>query len=203
MFPARIPTRENFRCAGFLISQSNYPYEKDPQYFDIYSSYPCHLCTNRSGCIPLFSIQPQWNRKVQQYGRVFRPFGADFFEHSRESAGIGLYRKSEVTFTPSVFIGSTESNFLGKVNSERKFNFNFGNAGIVFTNKLTNNDEGPGWKSWSFGFGYNRINNFHNRSFMRTKILRIHSRIISLKMRRARAMRIWIHSMNISPTILT
>ncbi|HNP98702.1 MAG TPA: hypothetical protein PKK99_06585, partial [Bacteroidia bacterium] len=107
--------------------------------------------------------------RFSSMGGAFGALGADFSSIAVNPAGIGLYRKSEVTFTPSVFIGSTESNFLGKVNSERKFNFNFGNAGIVFTNKLTNNDEGPGWKSWSFGFGYNRINNFHNRSFYENK----------------------------------
>lgn len=98
-------------------------------------------------------------------GGAFGALGGDFSSLAVNPAGIAIYRKSEITFTPSVFIGATESNFLGKTNTEKRFNFNFGNAGMVFTHKLTENDEGPGWKSWNFGFGYNRMNNFHNRSF--------------------------------------
>ena len=98
-------------------------------------------------------------------GGAFGALGGDFSSLAVNPAGIAIYRKSEITFTPSIFVGSTESTFLGKTNSERKFNFNFGNAGMVFTHKFSENDETPGWKSWNFGFGYNRINNFHNRSF--------------------------------------
>lgn len=96
---------------------------------------------------------------------AFGALGGDFSCLANNPAGIGIYRKSEISFTPSIYVGSTDANFLGKSNLEKKFNFNFGNAGMVYTAKLTNNEESPGWKSINFGFGYNRISNFHNRSF--------------------------------------
>jgi len=98
-------------------------------------------------------------------GGAFGALGGDFSSLAGNPAGIAIYRKSEFVFSPSIFVGGTESNFLGNTDQENKFNFNFGNIGIVLTNKLTNNEDGPGWKSWNFGFGYNRVNNFNNRSY--------------------------------------
>ncbi len=96
---------------------------------------------------------------------AFGALGGDFTTLSYNPAGIAIYRSSEFTFTPSVFVGTTKSNFQGNVFDEGKSNFNFGNAGMVFTSRVSGNDNSPGWKSWNFGFGYNRLNNFHNRSF--------------------------------------
>lgn len=95
---------------------------------------------------------------------AFGALGAEFSGLSVNPAGIGLYRRSELTFTPSVYAGATSSTFQGNKSDESKFNFNFGNAGLVFTNIISKDDSQNGWKSWSFGFGYNRLDNYHNRS---------------------------------------
>ncbi len=95
---------------------------------------------------------------------AFGALGGDFATLASNPAGIGIYRTSEISATPSIFVGQTGSNFLGNTQDESRVNFNFGNMGMVYTNKLNNNESSPGWKSWNFGFGYNRINNFHNRS---------------------------------------
>jgi len=99
-------------------------------------------------------------------GGAFGALGGDFSSLAGNPAGIGIYRKSEFSFTPSIFVGGTKSTFFGNTDQENKFNFNLGNIGLVFTQKLTNNEDGPGWKSWNFGFGYNRIANFNNRFFI-------------------------------------
>jgi hypothetical protein len=96
---------------------------------------------------------------------AFSALGGDFTTLSFNPAGIGIYRTSEFTFTPSVFVGSTSAKFLGKTFDENRYNFNIGNAGLIFNKQLSKNQESAGWKSWSFGLGYNRLNNFHNRSF--------------------------------------
>lgn len=93
---------------------------------------------------------------------AFGALGGDFSALSTNPATIGIYRSSEVTFTPSIYTANTKSAFQGNLSSENKTNFNFGNAGLVLTNKLRNdNSGGQGWKSWSFGFGYNRQDNYH------------------------------------------
>src|SRR5258705_2973718 len=98
-------------------------------------------------------------------GGAFGALGGDFTSLTWNPAGIGLYRKSEFTFSPSFVKEKTTSDYLGSSRSDSKYNFNFGNIGYVFTYPLTRNDSSPGWKSWSFGIGYNRINNFHTQVF--------------------------------------
>ncbi len=95
---------------------------------------------------------------------AFGAVGGDFTTLSHNPAGIGIYRSSEFTFTPSVYINSTTSNFVGNSLKSDKSNFNFGNIGLVYTNLLSKNPTSVGWKSWNFGIGYNRIENFHSRT---------------------------------------
>ena len=95
-------------------------------------------------------------------GGAFGALGGDFSTLSWNPAGIAIYRKSEFTFTPSLYIEKTKSNFQGSASTASKYNFNFGNLGLVYTQKLSNNDTSYGWKNWNFGIGYNRINNFHS-----------------------------------------
>jgi hypothetical protein len=96
---------------------------------------------------------------------AFNALGGDFSSISVNPAGLGIYRTNEFTLSPSIYSGSTQSTFLNNTSDDNKMNFNFGNVGLVFTNPLSKDASSPGWKSWSFGLGYNRIHNFHNRSF--------------------------------------
>jgi hypothetical protein len=92
---------------------------------------------------------------------AFSALGGDFSTLSTNPAGIALYRKSEFSFSPSFHKEKSLSSYLGKSTSDNKYNFNFGNAGLVFTYRLSRNDTSRGWKNWNFGLGYNRLNNFH------------------------------------------
>ncbi len=96
---------------------------------------------------------------------AFGALGGDITGLSYNPAGIGIFRSSEFTFTPSIYSSTTTSNFLGGEFEERKYNFNIGNIGLIYTNTISKNVDKPGWKSWNFGIGYNRLDNFHNRSF--------------------------------------
>ncbi len=100
---------------------------------------------------------------------AFGALGGDFSTLGTNPGGIGVYRSSEFTFSPSVYVGSTTSKYLGNTTDDNKYNFNFGNIGLLFTNTLSTDDSKEGWKNWNFGFGYNRIANFHNRSYYEAK----------------------------------
>ncbi len=101
-------------------------------------------------------------------GGAFGALGGDFSTLSLNPAGIGVYKASEFTFTPSIYNGKTESMYNETFRDDYKYNFNFGNIGVVYTyyskNKFSD-DEG-GWKNAQFGFGINRQNNFNNRIFI-------------------------------------
>lgn len=90
--------------------------------------------------------------------------GGDISTLSFNPAGIAVYRKTELSFTPSVFSEHTSSTYNGSNSTDRKLNFNFGNIGLVTTLDLVGQDNNTGWQSVNFGFGYNRKSNFHSRT---------------------------------------
>jgi long-subunit fatty acid transport protein len=95
-------------------------------------------------------------------GGSMSALGGDFSVLSFNPAGIAIYKKTELSITPSIFSQTTTSEYNGKTSSDRKLNFNLGNIGIVTSYKVR--DTTIGWKTLNFGFGYNRTNNFHNRT---------------------------------------
>jgi hypothetical protein len=95
---------------------------------------------------------------------AFGAVGGDFTTLSHNPAGIAIYRSSEFTFSPSMYFQTNNSVFMNSTYHSNKSNFNIGNAGLVFTHMVSNNPTSEGWKSWNFGIGYNRIDNFHSRT---------------------------------------
>ena len=87
--------------------------------------------------------------------------GGDISTLSFNPAGIAVFRKTELSLTPSIFSQSTNSTYSNMETGDRKLNFNFGNIGIVAS--FDRSGKGNGWETMNFGFGYNRTNNFHNR----------------------------------------
>ena len=97
---------------------------------------------------------------------AFGALGADFSALSTNPAGIGLYKKSEYTITPSIYIGRTSSTYNGQTGEDNKINFNLGNAGIILTQDISQSKKAGSWKNVQFGFGLNRNNNFNNRIYI-------------------------------------
>jgi len=96
---------------------------------------------------------------------AFGAAGADFSTVSSNPAGLGLYKSSEIMFSPAFYSGKTKSTYNGKIAEDQKFNVNVSNLGMVFNFDLDKNEENkaPGWKNAQFAFGVNRLNNFNNR----------------------------------------
>ncbi len=94
---------------------------------------------------------------------AFGAVGADFSTLSTNPAGIGLYKKSEFTISPSVYWANTKSLYNGYTNEDSRANFNLSNAGMVIAYDIEKNKPGSEWKNMQFGFGINRHNNFNNR----------------------------------------
>ncbi|MBI2966582.1 MAG: hypothetical protein HYY40_02050 [Bacteroidetes bacterium] len=95
-------------------------------------------------------------------GGSFGALGADFSNLSFNPAGVALYKKSELTFTPSIFAGNTVSDYNGTVLSNNKYGFNIGNAGLVI-GSYWGEEKTTGWFGSGIGLGYNRLASFHNR----------------------------------------
>lgn len=89
--------------------------------------------------------------------------GGDISTLSFNPAGIAIFRKTELTITPSIFSQKTSSTYNSNNEVDKKLNFNIGNIGLVATIPLNGENNSTGWESLNFGFGYNRTNCFQNR----------------------------------------
>ena len=93
-------------------------------------------------------------------GGAFGATGGDFSALSTNPAAIGLFKRYEVSFTPmSLNFGFTDNYYYGDKSSARKFKYTVPQVGIVMSHNIHRDNE---WKSWQFGFGYNRIMDFNN-----------------------------------------
>lgn len=86
-------------------------------------------------------------------GGAFGALGGEISTMSFNPAGTGVFRKSEIAFTPSLNFSNTKS---GRGNME-KSSFQIGQLGAVFGFYSPNFD----WKGFNFGINYTNLNNFN------------------------------------------
>jgi hypothetical protein len=96
-------------------------------------------------------------------GGAFGALGGDFSTLSTNPAGIAVYRKSEMTITPSVYLNNTKSSSGGYASEDSKYNFNLKNFGYV---AAYTREDGSSVSSFNIGFGFNRLNNFNKNSLL-------------------------------------
>lgn len=93
-------------------------------------------------------------------GGTFGTVGGDFSALSINPAAIGLYKRHEVSFTPTV-VSFFKNNTLYHDNNSYTQNakYTVPECGLVITTPIARDSE---WKYWQFGFGYNRIMDYNN-----------------------------------------
>ena len=96
-------------------------------------------------------------------GGAYGAVGADFSALSTNPAGMGLFKRSEISFTPTFTGAKSSATFYGTTTDDSKSSFNIGNLGVVFVIDNPNSNSGSDWKNFQFGFGYNRLANFNSR----------------------------------------
>ncbi len=114
----------------------------------------------------LFSnTSAQGSARSLGFGSALGSIGGDASTMSVNPAGLGVYRSSELSFTPSFKINGSSSEFLGQLSSESNVRFNVNHFALVLTDapKGKRYDRRK-WKTVSFGFSMNRIADF-NRDY--------------------------------------
>lgn len=102
-------------------------------------------------------------------GSAVGALGGDLSAISINPAGVAIYRSSEFTLTPSLYNTLSSSGYMGTHNTDGKYNFSFNNIGFVFSALHKDYINGQkeyrrnGWVNSNVAFGFNRLNNFHNR----------------------------------------
>ena len=93
-------------------------------------------------------------------GGAFSAVGAEFSALNINPAAIGVFKKSEITFTPMVIsIYNKNGSYNGNNSHTSSVKYSLANAGGVF--RISLNQEN-GWKAIQLGFGYNRICDYNN-----------------------------------------
>lgn len=110
----------------------------------------------------LFSrSRPGGSARIQAMGGVQNSLGGDYSSAYSNPAGLGMYNRSEFTFTPAFNSAATSSDYLGEKTSDSKSRLILPGLSFVFHS----NKEGKlGFLGGTFGITFNRINDF-NRSF--------------------------------------
>ncbi|MBU8892022.1 MAG: outer membrane protein transport protein [Bacteroidales bacterium] len=93
-------------------------------------------------------------------GGAFGAIGGDFSSIAINPAGLGIYRSSELVFSPGLGYSSNSSTYINNKVDESGYNVNLNNLGFVASYDLENSD--TRWVNFNFGVGFNRINNFNN-----------------------------------------
>ncbi|NWJ53395.1 MAG: hypothetical protein HXX14_21360 [Bacteroidetes bacterium] len=107
--------------------------------------------------------------RYMSLGGAYGAVGADFSATSTNPAGMGLYKRSEVSFTPAITTNKASSTFGGYLNEDTKYGVNIGSAGIVMVFGNPNNSTNSEWRSFQWGFGYNRLASFNNNYLIKGK----------------------------------
>ena len=133
----------------------------------LYSIFSLLFCVGLSaqteGDVLRYSyLQPGGTARFLGTGGAFGSLGADFGSLSQNPAGLAMYRGNELVVTPSLRFFFFFAQLPGELSiDDRKSSFAFDNVGLVFNTT----PKGPRWKTFNFGIGMNRQNNFNSSIF--------------------------------------
>jgi hypothetical protein len=106
-------------------------------------------------------LQPQGKARSIGFGSALGSVGGDFTSLSVNPAGIGIYRRSEITITPSLMFANTSSDYTGNNDDNSGSHFSMSNLGFVITKaEKGNRNRNGGWTAVSFGIGLTRLADF-------------------------------------------
>lgn len=109
------------------------------------------------------------NARAAGVANAFGAVGANTLAPIQNPAGLGLYRKSEVSITPAFEVPVTKAQYLGSSNTDNSFNFNIGQASVVLNSIQTRlgKPKTEGWAAYTFSAGLSRRRGFEQRSLAR------------------------------------
>ncbi len=92
--------------------------------------------------------------------------GGDVSNIAHNPAGLGYYRRSEISFSPSLQYANTQTDYILPFSETRtqddKINFHINHLGLVFFSGKDPQQQGK-WRGGSIGLALTRVNNFQNR----------------------------------------
>lgn len=109
-------------------------------------------------------LDPGGTARFVSMGGAFGALGGDFSSLGINPAGLGLYRSSEITVTPSIGYHTANTSFYNTREEDLKYSFNLSNLGVVFSIPTgASSQDQNGLRYLNIGLGINRHNNFNNQ----------------------------------------
>jgi len=98
------------------------------------------------------------------YGAI----GGDLSTLNYNPAGLGIFQKGEMSFSPAINYSDNATTYNGTVGTDSKSNLNLGMFGMVNTERFRENSKAKssGWKALNYGFSLSRIKNYNNSLFI-------------------------------------
>ncbi len=129
--------------SSFIYSQS--PYVDNALKFSKYDYYGSARFTGMSG--------------------AFGALGGDVSSIAINPAGLGVYRSSEVVFTPGMVFNNTNASYLNNTMDQNTYDVSLDNIGFVASYDLENSD--TRWVNANFSFAYNKSTDLNSELTMR------------------------------------
>ncbi|TGE26508.1 OmpP1/FadL family transporter [Hymenobacter metallicola] len=89
--------------------------------------------------------------------------GADLGSLITNPAGLGMYQRSEFSFSPGIGVGNTQSTAFGTSSTDARNSLHLASLGAAFATRRPDSDDSP-WRSGTLAIGLTRINDF-NQNF--------------------------------------
>jgi len=99
--------------------------------------------------------------KSEAMGNSLSAVGADFSSYTTNPAGIAIFKRNQLAFTPNFIVSKTTSSFSSNEAKDGRIGFNFSNAGYVSVHKTKGII-----KSFNLGIAYNSFNDFRQRVYV-------------------------------------
>lgn len=123
------------------------------------------VAQNTDDALQLSMQRPSGTARSMSLGNAMGALGGDYTSIGINPAGIAVYRSSEFTFTPSLHLNQTESNYYDTNTKDDKLYMPLQQIGFVGTYKPMH-ETSSGLVSTHFSVGYTRNNNFKKSTFM-------------------------------------
>lgn len=101
------------------------------------------------------NAQPNYSARSAAVGGAYTSLGADIVSFYQNSAGLAMYRSTEVFYGPGLSFKNTTSNFGSSKNREANLLFESGTGGIVISTKRNHSK----LKYINYGFAFHRSKN--------------------------------------------
>ena len=115
---------------------------------------------NEEDAIRISSILPGGTARSNGLANAFGALGGDGAAISINPAGFGVYRTSELSFTPSLEVNDASSIYYGKRSMDTQARFNFSNLTLAINNPSRKDGD---WRSSTYGIAFDRQATHHYR----------------------------------------